>query len=340
MDKQRDVALKAACFANGASAECSARYADLKVAQESYAGKTESAKTLIENGLYEYSNAVELESMKPLLNVPHYDAEGIKKMADVIRFVGNLSADSAPGLGDVKAFYEAEDGLDYSIAVLGIIPGAGDLAAKLIKEGRVLFAAGDAAGAAVKLKEANLALHGVDINTSAVAERLATLKATPEVKNVYVVEAGSKGNWSKMANGKLDADSAYVLSNGDSYTTDTAGRIKGVEGELSATTMDRNTYQQLCAGKSGCVGDDGGHMIASSLGGAGDRINMVPQASTLNRGDWKAMENELRDFVNAGKTVTVKIEVGYPAGGGVRPSEFRVIQTIDGILQRPKIFTQ
>ena len=104
--------------------------------------------------------------------------------------------------------------------------------------------------------------------------------------------------------------------------------------------MDRNGYQQLCAGKSGCVGDDGGHLITSSLGGAGDRINMVPQAATLNRGDWKAMENELRDFVSAGKNVTVKIEVGYPAGGGVRPSAFVVSTTIDGIAQIPRVFRQ
>jgi filamentous hemagglutinin len=80
----------------------------------------------------------------------------------------------------------------------------------------------------------------------------------------------------------------------DTYITDDAGRVKAVEGSLSLEKMDRNTYQQLCAGQSGCVGDDGGHLIASSLGGAGDRVNIVPQASTLNRGDWKDMENYLR----------------------------------------------
>lgn len=66
---------------------------------------------------------------------------------------------------------------------------------------------------------------------------------------------------------------------------------------------------------------------------------MVPQASTLNRGDWKAMENHLRDQVNAGKAVTVKIEVGYPAGGGVRPNEFKVLASIDGKIV-PFRFTQ
>ena len=70
------------------------------------------------------------------------------------------------------------------------------------------------------------------------------------------------------------------------------------------------------------------HLIASSLGGAGDGINIVPQASTLNRGDWRAMENEFRAALNKGETVSVKIDVVYPAAGGNRPSEFRVVATI------------
>lgn len=76
------------------------------------------------------------------------------------------------------------------------------------------------------------------------------------------------------------------------------------------------------------MGDDGGHLIASSLGGAGDRINIVPQAATLNRQDWKDMENYFRSELQAGKAVNVKIDVGYPASGGGRPSEFKVIAKI------------
>lgn len=70
------------------------------------------------------------------------------------------------------------------------------------------------------------------------------------------------------------------------------------------------------------------------------RINIVPQAATLNRGDWRAMEDRFRDALKEGKTVTVKIEVGYPAGGGVRPDSFVVIPVIDGVKQTPKVFTQ
>lgn len=74
--------------------------------------------------------------------------------------------------------------------------------------------------------------------------------------------------------------------------------------------------------------------------GAGARINLVPQAATLNNGPWKAMENEFKTALDAGKNVSIKLEVGYPPGGGVRPSEFRVTSTVDGKVQPPRIFNQ
>lgn len=40
-----------------------------------------------------------------------------------------------------------------------------------------------------------------------------------------------------------------------------------VGGTLNLNSADRDPWQQRCAGKSGHLGDDGGHLIASSLGG-------------------------------------------------------------------------
>ncbi|EWS76922.1 DNA/RNA non-specific endonuclease [Xylella taiwanensis] len=65
-------------------------------------------------------------------------------------------------------------------------------------------------------------------------------------------------------------------------------------------------------------------MIASSLGGAGDKINLVPQAKILNRSDWKEMENMFRQALQDGKSVNVNIDVYYPVNGGVRPNKFVV----------------
>nr|WP_243667226.1 hemagglutinin repeat-containing protein [Pseudomonas brassicae] len=153
------------------------------------------------------------------------------------------------------------------------------------------------------------------------------------------VQAGSKGNWDKTVNGDLKPKTAYELNNGHTYVTDASGRVNSVEGQLSLTTMDRNPYQQCKVGHCGNAGDDGGHLIASSLGGAGDKINMVPQAAKLNRGDWKRMENEMRTALQSGQTVSVKIDIGYPPTGGVRPNEFTVLATIDGRVV-PYRFTQ
>jgi hypothetical protein len=152
---------------------------------------------------------------------------------------------------------------------------------------------------------------------------------TPDT-NIVNVNAGSKNNWDKAINGQLDPNKTYQLNNGHAYQTDASGRVAKVEGELSLTTMDRNNYQQCTTGKCGNPGDEGGHLIASSLGGAGDKINIVPQAQLLNRGDWKAMENTLRKELDAGKKVTVTIEVGYPSAAGARPNTFFVTAIIDG----------
>jgi len=104
--------------------------------------------------------------------------------------------------------------------------------------------------------------------------------------------------------------------------------------------MDRNTYQQSVVGKSGEATDQGGHLIASALGGAGDRINLVPMDKVLNNGAYKKMEADLIKAVSEGKNVSVKIDVGYPDGGGVRPSEFRVTTTIDGVINKLPPFKQ
>ena len=67
---------------------------------------------------------------------------------------------------------------------------------------------------------------------------------------------------------------------------------------------------------------------------------MVPQAHTLNRSDWKRMENELKIELEAGKTVSIKIEVGYPNRNTTRPDKFVVTPIINGVLQQQRIFNQ
>ena len=104
--------------------------------------------------------------------------------------------------------------------------------------------------------------------------------------------------------------------------------------------MPRNTYQQSVVGKSGEAADQGGHLIASALGGAGDKINLVPMDKVLNNGAYKTMEADLLKAVSEGKNVSVKIDVGYPEAGGTRPSSSTDDYKIDGRKQLPKTFNQ
>ncbi len=314
LDKELDTKLREACYANASSPECSARYAHMTDSLNSYSGKATDPLTAKDRaaGLDQYTATSERESFKPLLNVPHSDPQAIAKATEAIKLVGNLALDMTPVIGDAKAFAEANTKLEYALAVVGALGPVGDVAKVAIKEAKLALEAGDAAKAVEKINEAEKSI---------------------------AASAGSKNNWDRAINGQLEPKAVYKLDNGHQYITDASGRVSAVEGKLSLTTMDRNTYQQCATGKCGNVGDDGGHLIASSLGGAGDRINIVPQASTLNRGDWKAMENELRNELKDGKSVSVKIDVGYPAGSGVRPNEFQVFANIGGKIKEFK-FTQ
>ncbi|MDQ5946722.1 MAG: filamentous hemagglutinin, partial [Pseudomonadota bacterium] len=186
-------------------------------------------------------------------------------------------------------------------------------------------------------KKAQAALHLID--EIALAKKAETLAKRSDIDNVRNIPTGTKGNWSGDANGKLEPKTGYLLDNGHAYITDAQGRVKTVEADLNGIRMDRNDYQQRCVGKCGDAGDEGGHLIAAILGGAGDRLNIVPQSQTLNRGAWRDMEKYLKQELDAGKTVTMKVEVGYPQGGGARPSEFVVLARIGNDFKRFE-FTQ
>ncbi|WP_168943290.1 DUF637 domain-containing protein [Parazoarcus communis] len=301
LDRTNNEELKTACKVP-ASPACSQAMGKLADAVASYAGQ--------KDGWDAYS-IIDKERSEAITLANQYSIKATEAAA-ALRSAADLALDLSPA-GDIKALAEAQTKLDVALALVGAIGPAGDLAKALIKEAKVLMEAGDAAKAAEKLTAA---------------------------EKTVTASAGSKGSWDKAINGQLEPKSIYQLDNGHQYMTDSSGRVAAVEGKLSLTAMDRNTYQQCTAGKCGNIGDDGGHLIASSLGGAGDRINIVPQASTLNRGDWKAMENELRAALKDGKSVSVKIDVGYPAGGGVRPNQFQIIATVDGKIMPPRYFNQ
>lgn len=307
LDKARDDALCAACQADGSSQACGQWIAYAKAAEATYRGTPDSASLREELRFGMYSDAAERREIQRLINgTPHATPIGPQGHA-ALTALANIALDLTPVVGDVKGIVEAETPFDYTLALLGALGPAGDAAKALVKEAKALMEVGEAASAVDRLVEAERSVSAI---------------------------AGAKGKWSTLLNGKLEPSTVYKLDNGHVYLTDAAGRVKSVEGELSLGKMDRNTYQQCGTGKCGEAGDEGGHLIAAALGGAGDRINLVPQSQLLNRGDWRSMERAFQNALKEGKKVSVKIEVGYPPNSGVRPNAFIVEASINGSVRR------
>lgn len=121
-----------------------------------------------------------------------------------------------------------------------------------------------------------------------------------------------------------------ALKSNIEYVTDSSGRISTVGGNLNAGKAKRNAYAQRTVGKDNgrLDTDDGGHLIASIFKGSGELDNLVPMDATLNRGDWKTMENSWAKALDNGKTVDVKIEPIY-SGTSHRPISFKVKYRVD-----------
>jgi|JI8StandDraft_2_1071088.scaffolds.fasta_scaffold08250_4 hypothetical protein len=171
--------------------------------------------------------------------------------------------------------------------------------------------------------------------SAATEARVAEVSQRAQAEGLEFISArnGSRGDWNAALNGQLKPNAVYLLDNGHSYVTDNAGRVMRAEGTLDVSRADRNTWQQAAAGHVGGDGYDGGHLIATLFGGAGERINLVPQLSTVNRGEFREMERQLAQAVLDRKTVRVEVSPVYANGGDV-PSRIDVKYWIDGVPDR------
>lgn len=144
-----------------------------------------------------------------------------------------------------------------------------------------------------------------------------------------VYETDDNGDAYKK-NGELLPNKEYVM-NGNTYRTDEHGNKISCDSEPSYTEEGtRNTKEQKeSGGEERQDDDDGGHIIAKILGGAEGAENLVPMRRTINRGDYKKMENEIVKSLQEGKKVTVHIDLEYEEDSG-RPSKIRAEYAIDG----------
>lgn len=125
-----------------------------------------------------------------------------------------------------------------------------------------------------------------------------------------------------------------------SWTTDEFGRTSGLEGQLRLEpgARDPTLQRDIGNGPDALDSDVGFHLIADSLGGPTNRLNVLPGngrpiddgLANLNQGAYSSMERTLRGALDSGSSVKLEMEVIYPPGSTVRPSEFQVGAWIDG----------
>lgn len=125
---------------------------------------------------------------------------------------------------------------------------------------------------------------------------------------------------------ELQPDTAYQ-KNDYEFKTDGQARPALVSAKLELEEGIRSP-EQTKIGKMGDPTDDGGHLIATRFNGPPDAFNTVPQDAHLNRGDWKAMENEWAENIEEGRDVKVMVEPVYD-DKSIRPARFDVVYQVD-----------
>ena len=132
-------------------------------------------------------------------------------------------------------------------------------------------------------------------------------------------------------NGKLKPNTTYLL-NGNIYKTDSQGRLIESEAKPERTPENErdNEAQQRVGGKNRRPNDQGGHIAGRDLGGDAGEGNLVAMDSRINQSDYKRMENDVKDAVDAGQEVTVKTKLAYKDGKSERPDFIESTVTADG----------
>ncbi|MCW7763769.1 DNA/RNA non-specific endonuclease [Photorhabdus luminescens] len=174
-------------------------------------------------------------------------------------------------------------------------------------------------------EDTKFSMTGKSIKTRVHNQQVNPSNSAPEVV-VIKTESGKKGNWNKDLN-KLQPNTIYHVDGNKTYHTDALTRTSVVESTLKLSKNSRNSYQQTKAGKSGNVGDEGGHLIASIFNGPGEKLNIVPMDGNLNKSAWKKMENKWANALKNDHQVQVKIDISYK-DKGTRPDSFSVTYQI------------
>ncbi len=241
-----------------------------------------------------------------------------------------------PGIGELAdlangVWYFAEGNVvDGSLSMVALVPLGGQ-AATGAKWGRKVLT-GAAAEAVLKNLD-NVPLNQMDESVQLLA------KADNVEPGVFRFD--TMDDFNRAANNP-HPDVRYEYE-GMSWRTDVEGRPIEVGGELTLNPVGRNDpslQTDIGKGPDAKDTDVGFHLIADSLGGPTNRLNVLPGngkpiddgLANLNQGQYARMEKRLRDALKDGRSVSIEIKPQYGRAGDRRPTRFDVSAWIDGQL--------
>jgi uncharacterized protein DUF4157/DNA/RNA non-specific endonuclease len=211
-------------------------------------------------------------------------------LTDAVRFVSSKADAFAQGLKRVRE------------VAAKALPEAIDRAKNLIESVLERFG-GKEEGQAVKTIEKEAEKTGTQLEKEGVAE---TEKAGAEAqKGVEEIETGTPPLTS--------------IATPNRYVPDASGRAKLAEGWLKPTPGGRLPSAQAQLGKGYNVGSPrqfhATHLIADTLGGAGDARNLVMLDREINLGAIASLEGSLRKRISAGEQLFLRVQAQYVGGG-------------------------
>jgi hypothetical protein len=184
-------------------------------------------------------------------------------------------------------------------------------------------------------------------------KKFATIDESSRIITVYrqkALERNGKRN-PLLSHTSLASNACYIVIDGRNkhiFVTDSLGRVVSTEHKVSTITPNRIETEQtkalMCRNEDMTpyikyagtgkrpplqIRDEGGHILADSIGGIPESINIFPQAFVVNHSSkWRGMETSIKKAIEQSKTVEVSTKFDY-VGNSKRTSSYTYIVTIN-----------
>lgn len=160
----------------------------------------------------------------------------------------------------------------------------------------------------------------------------------PETDNANAVERSKisavASKWAVSAKTMSCFPGEYHYESSGKNTRHVYGQLKLAEKD----ELHRNLTAQRSAGEGRRRGDDdGGHLIGARFGGAATSENLFPQNRNLNRGEYKALENEWASLLQNDARVYVNI---YTSASSAQMREDTIYGTYTVIQPSGRSYTE